>query len=169
MGGILRPSQGLRHLQPFINRRHTGKIWCTPKTMISNQTHVQQKSSQAHHWQDWDIHWLQSGCQAGKNMAPVLFMFLVMAFVETQEDKWMALVLSKAQFACKNNSPRSTRQLVIYWPGTFLYRTLFGIFCTLYVDDGAFVFESRTNIERGIPLLYNYFTWLGLKIHIGTE
>ena len=40
-----------------------GKIWRTPKTMIRNKTHVQQKHSQAHHWQGRDIHQLQSGCQ----------------------------------------------------------------------------------------------------------
>ena len=34
-----------------------------PKTMLSNQNHLQQKHSQAHHWQGIYIHLLQSGCQ----------------------------------------------------------------------------------------------------------
>ena len=63
MGGIHRPSQGLRHLQPCITHCHTRKIWRTSKTMISNQMHVRQNNSQAHHRKYWDIHWLQSGCQ----------------------------------------------------------------------------------------------------------
>ena len=48
------------------------------------------------------------GVKQGDIMAPVLFLFLMMAFAETLEDKWMALGLSKAQFACMDNSPRST-------------------------------------------------------------
>ena len=34
---------------------------------------------------------------------------------------------------------------------------LFDLFCMIYVDDGAFVFESRTDIEKGITLLSDHF------------
>ena len=74
----------------------------------------------------------------GDSMAPVLFRFLMMTFVNTLEYKWTALGLSKSQFARKNNSPRSTGQLVTHQPGTFLSGTLFDLFCVIYVDDGAF-------------------------------
>ena len=84
----------------------------------------------------------------GKIMAPVIFMFLMMAFAESLEDKWTALGISKAKYACKDNSPRSTGQLVIHRPVTFSYGMLFDLFCMLYVDDGAFVFEPRTDIEK---------------------
>ena len=73
-----------------------------------------------------------------------------MDFDETLEDKRMDLGPSKAQFACKDNSPRSTVQLVSHHPGTLSSGTLFDIFCMLYVDDRVFVFESRTNIEKRI-------------------
>ena len=63
MGVIFRPSQGLQHLQSQTTHRHTRKIWRIPKTMLKNQTHVQQKHSQAHHWQGRYIHQLQSGRQ----------------------------------------------------------------------------------------------------------
>ena len=39
----------------------------------------------------------------------------------------------------------------------------------IYVDDGEFVFESRTNIKIGITLLSDHFARFGLEIHIGTE
>ena len=39
----------------------------------------------------------------------------------------------------------------------------------LYIDDSAFVFESRTNIKRGITLLSDHFARFGLKMHMGTE
>ena len=39
----------------------------------------------------------------------------------------------------------------------------------LYVDDGTFVFESRTDTEKGITLLSDHFARFGLEMHIGTE
>ena len=105
----------------------------------------------------------------GDSMAPVLLLFLMMAFSKTLEDEWMALGLSKVQLSRKDNSPRSTKQLVSHRPDTFLSGTIFNLFYILYVDNGAFVFESSTNIERGITLLSNHFAQFGLKMYIGTE
>ena len=102
-------------------------------------------------------------------MAWVIFLFLMMAFAKTLEDEWTALGLIKSQFAHKYNSPRSTGQLVSHRPGTFLSGILFNLFCMLYVDDGSFVFESRTDIEKGITLIFDHFAWFGLEMHIGTE
>ena len=77
------------------------------------------------------------------------------------------LGLSKAQFVRKDNSPKSTGQLVSHRPGTLSSEILFDIFCILYVDGGAFVFESRTDIEKGITLLSDHFDRFGLEMHIG--
>ena len=65
------------------------------------------------------------GVKKGDSMAPVLFLFLMMAFSETLEDEWTDLGLSKSQLACKYNSPRSTRKLVSHRPVTFLSGMLF--------------------------------------------
>ena len=78
------------------------------------------------------------GVKQGDSMAPVLFMFLMMAFAETLEEKWTALGLRKSQFAHKDNTSRYTGQLVSHQPGTFSSSTLFNLFCMLYVDDGIF-------------------------------
>ena len=93
----------------------------------------------------------------------------MMAFAKTLEDKWTTLGLIKSQFARKDNSPRSTGQLVSHRPVTFTYGTLFDIFCMLYEDDSAFVFESSTGIKKRITLFSDYFTQFGLKIHLGTK
>ena len=50
------------------------------------------------------------GVKQGDIMAPVLFLFLMMAFSKTLEDEWTDLGLSKAQFARMDNSPRPTGQ-----------------------------------------------------------
>ena len=102
-------------------------------------------------------------------MNPVLFLFLMMAFSETLEDKWTALGLRKPQFARKDNSPRPTGQLVSHRPRTFSSGTLFDLFYIIYVDDGAFVFELRNDIEKGITLLYDHFARFGLEMHIDTR
>ena len=38
----------------------------------------------------------------------------------------------------------------------------------IFVDDSIFVFESRTDIEKGVTLLSGKFSRVGLEIHIGT-
>ena len=50
----------------------------------------------------------------------------------------------------------------------FSQDTLFDIFCMLYVDDGAFAFISRNDLEIGAKLVYDTFARFGLQIHIGT-
>ena len=92
----------------------------------------------------------------------------MMAFAKTLEEKWTALGLSKSQFEHKDNPPRLTGKLVIHQPGIFSSGNIFNLLCLLYVDDGAFIFESRTDIERRITLLSNHFSSFGLKIHFGT-
>ena len=108
------------------------------------------------------------GVKQGQSMPPVLSLFLMMAFSETLEDERTDLVLSKAQFACKDNSPRSTGQLVIHQPGTLLSGMLLDLLCMLYADNGAFVFESRTDIEKGITLISDHFARFVLEMHIVT-
>ena len=39
----------------------------------------------------------------------------------------------------------------------------------LYVDDGAFIFELRHQLETGTPLLLLNFAKFGLEMHIGKE
>ena len=75
MGFICRPSKVLQRIQSCTTRLHIGKIWRSPKTMLSNQTHVRQKRSQDHHGQDWDIHRLQSGCQTKRQHGPSTISF----------------------------------------------------------------------------------------------
>ena len=109
------------------------------------------------------------GIKQGDSMDPVLFLFLMMAFYKKLEDEWTDLGLSKAQFARKDNSPIYTGQLVSHQPCNFSSDMLFDLFCMLYVDDVTFVFESKTDIKKGITLFSDHFARFGLKMYIGTE
>ena len=64
-----------------------------------------------------------------------------MAFAETLEKKWTLNGLTKAKFSRNNNSPLSDGQLISYPPQSFNRGSLFELFCMLYIDDEAFVFE----------------------------
>jgi hypothetical protein len=41
------------------------------------------------------------------------------------------------------------------------------IFQCLYVDDGAFPFDSRESLEKGMTLIFRHFAKFGLEMHIG--
>jgi hypothetical protein len=44
--------------------------------------------------------------------------------------------------------------------------TAYEIIQCLYVDDGAFPFGMRGDIEKGMELIYHHFGRFGLKMHI---
>ena len=56
------------------------------------------------------------GVNQGDSVAPVLFLFIVMAFAETLEKEWTLNGLTKAKFSCDNNSPLSDGQLISHPP-----------------------------------------------------
>ena len=39
---------------------------------------------------------------------------------------------------------------------------------SFYADDGAFLFASRAELERFVPILHAHFQRLGLLMHVGT-
>ena len=109
------------------------------------------------------------GIKQGDSVAPVLFLFIVMAFSKTLEKEWTLNGPTKAKFSRKNNSPLSDGQLTSHPPRSFDRGALFELFCMLYVDDGAFVLELRHQLETVTPLLLRYFEKFGLEMHIGKE
>ena len=78
----------------------------------------------------------------GYSMVPVLFLFLIMGFAETLEKEWVKIGLHKLQFRRHDNSPQSEGRLTSHPKQYFSEGTLSSFFCVLYVDDGAFAFQS---------------------------
>ena len=56
------------------------------------------------------------GVKQGDSVAPVLFLFIVMAFSKTLEKEWTLNGLTKAKFSRDNNSPLSDGQLISHQP-----------------------------------------------------
>ena len=63
----------------------------------------------------------------------------------------------------------SKGQLSSHTPKMFKSRLLTAheIFQCLYVDDGAFPFETRKSLETGMNLVFHHFAKFGLEMHIG--
>ena len=72
-------------------------------------------------------------------------------------------------FNQRTHSPRDKVSLSGHKNNTFSAGTLLELFSVLYVDDCAFHFGDRAQLEQGVELIYSHFTKSGLEMHIGRE
>ena len=107
------------------------------------------------------------GVIQGYCMTPVLLLFMVMAFAETLEKEWTKSGLSMITLQQRSRSPQDTDNLTGHKVKTFSQGNLLTLFCVLYVDDGAFHFENRLQLELVLSLIHNHFIKFGLEMHIG--
>ena len=109
-----------------------------------------------------------SVCQ-GDNMAPVLSLFLMTAFAETLETVWREqnIPILKVMTASDNNLING--KICSHTPTMYMSKklTAYEILQCLYVDDGAFPFGSREDLQRGMNLIFHHFGRFGLEVHIG--
>ena len=92
----------------------------------------------------------------------------MMEFVEVIEQEWGKNGIEKIEFKRHTNSPHSAGRVTSQPEKNFSQGNLFDIFCILYVDDGAFAFSTRHDLEKGAKLVYETFAKLGLQMHTGT-
>ena len=102
------------------------------------------------------------GVQQGDNIAPVLFLFLLMAFAQTLEQFW-DVPIPEYVYPLENNAGQLRRQK------STKQGRLLTLFYFLYVDDGAFLFETREDLAKGAQLLFDHFARFGLIMHIGAR
>ena len=76
-------------------------------------------------------------------MAPVLFLFMVMAFSESLEKEWIKAYINVVNLRQHTHSPHDVGKLIGHKKKSFDLGTLLDLFCVLYVDYGAFTFEDR--------------------------
>ena len=86
------------------------------------------------------------GVRQGDCMAPVLLLFMIMAFAETLEKEWRHTGLHMMTFHQRTHSPRYKGCLNGHKRNTFKDGTIFELFIVIYVDDGAFTFEDRAQM-----------------------
>ena len=107
------------------------------------------------------------GVIQGDCMTPVMFLFMVIVTAETYETEWIKSDLKMVNLKQQTHSPCDVDKLTGHNKNNFEQCTLLALFCVLYVDDGAFTFEDRDQLTRGLNLVYQHFTRFGLKMHIG--
>ena len=72
-------------------------------------------------------------------------------------------------FHQRTHSPRYKSSLNGHKKNTFSTGIMIEHFSVLYVDDGAFPFGNRSQLEQLVELIYSHFTKFGLEMHIGRE
>ncbi len=84
------------------------------------------------------------GVQQGDNMAPVLFLFLMTAFAETLELEWKCENIKVVTVMTATDDRIRNGQLCSHTPKMFnsTFLSAYEIFQCLYVDDGAFPFDT---------------------------
>ena len=107
------------------------------------------------------------GVRQGDCMAPVLFLFMVMAFVKTLEKKWIKAGLQMVTLKQYSHSPRDVGRITGHKEKNFAQGNLLVLFCVLYVDYGAFSFENCSHLSRDMSLIFSHFTRFVLNVHIG--
>ena len=65
------------------------------------------------------------------------------------------------------HQPRDVGKLTGHKKNVFEQGTILYLFCVLYLDNGAFTFEDRDQLTRGLKLIYQHFTRFGLEMHTG--
>ena len=96
---------------------------------------------------------------------------MVSAFAEALENEWEANGMCQAKFVrLAQDSPNDRVGQILRHK---LDRTglnkgiIFKILQILYLDDGAFVFESRNDLIKGVNVINSLFKRIGMEMHVG--
>ena len=89
------------------------------------------------------------------------------AFAETLETEWTNENIPKATFHHTPFDEFQKGQITSHLPKTFNSGDFFQMIQTLFLDDGAFVFESREDLTKGVEIIKKVFEYFGLEMHVG--
>ena len=95
------------------------------------------------------------GVQQGKNMAPVLFLFLMTAFAGTLEIVWKQQEIPIVTVMTAANNNLIDGKICSHTSAMFASKklTAYEILQCLYADDGAFPFGTREDLKHGMELI----------------
>jgi hypothetical protein len=91
------------------------------------------------------------------------------AFAESLEIEWKREGIPVLTVMTTDHNNIEDGQVCSHTPAMYKSRSLtsFKIFQCLYVDDGAFPFDTREDMIKGMSLIYHHFARFGLEMHIG--
>jgi hypothetical protein len=105
------------------------------------------------------------GVRQGDNMAPVLFLFLMTAFAETLEIVWKQQEIPVISVMMATGDNMIDGRICSHTLTVFKSKNLtaYEILQCLHVDDGAFLFGTRDDLQKGMNLIYTTLAGLEWK------
>jgi hypothetical protein len=106
------------------------------------------------------------GVRQGDNLSPVLFLFVMSAVAECLNRE---IDESKITKVTCNRVSNKIKQGVLTWHPANKLNTgeVFKLPEILYIYDGAFIFNSRSDLIFGLNLVRKHFANFGLEVHVG--
>ena len=108
-----------------------------------------------------------TGVHQGDNMSPVLFLFVIQAFLDTLQ--LSSRPTRYSYFPENKNGNLNTTKGRLISQNTSAKGSLFEFTSSFYVDDSFFVFETRQELLQAITELDKHFARFGLIMHLGSE
>jgi hypothetical protein len=98
-------------------------------------------------------------------MAPVLFIVLMQAMAEMLEEEWETADIQFVDFRHFKDSPKHRERM--HGQDWKAKGTTFKLDSILYVDDGMFVINTKSDMAKGAEILRKHMERFGLIMHIG--
>ena len=113
----------------------------------------------------------RSGVKQGDNLAPILFLFVIQAAVESMQKEWPT---------AKPNLEWSPNEFIpgkgLQYKGSLTQRSTrakdnvkLDHNKSFYADDAAFIFLSFEDLITGTKHIRDHFRFFGLQVHLGTR
>jgi hypothetical protein len=105
-----------------------------------------------------------TGVHQGDNMSPILFLFVIQAFLDTLKLKTQTI---KFAYFPKNKNGRA--ETAKGNQNTTAKGVAFELQSSFYVDDSFCVFQNRDELHEAVGILNNHFSKFRLKMHLGSD
>ena len=109
------------------------------------------------------------GVKQGDNLAPVLFLFVMQAAMETLDNVWREHNITTPSFSWQPEVEDEPNVGTLTGQNPKRTGSLFDFWRSLYADDGAFIYASREDMIQGTSLLHAHFKRFGMLMHTGTR
>ena len=104
------------------------------------------------------------GVHQGDNLAPIIFNIFFESAISTLTHAWQENKINSPSFHWFLNNLHSRLLQQRKVKGQ-----TFQMWKSLYVDDGAFLFENRKELKKGANVIFSHLKRFGLTMHVGTD
>jgi hypothetical protein len=109
------------------------------------------------------------GVKQGDNLGPILFIFMIQAVSTTLDKKWNFETPDFRWHGMKKDGSHKWNPNLGKGTSTATEGTPFSFWKSYYVDDAAFLFLNRKDIEQASKLIMSHFKRFGLTVHSGSK